>query len=193
MRKRARRGKFCQESLVRVPQPACSSRVAAPSLRNQELQLASDCRPIRLRDGRLLGQVGRHAWLMYCVSQCRCGPTTQLNLISGPTDRPFGHRNLFFRDPEGNVLEIHAEIRSFWSTARPFAEADGEEGRHPASAGVVVCRLPRAWSRRRLRRATLHVEHGMVSRNTDLPGHWLVLGRGPHRMYRCSRLQAMEG
>ena len=26
------------------------------------------------------------------------------------TDQPFGHRTLFFRDPDGNVLEIYAEI-----------------------------------------------------------------------------------
>ena len=31
-------------------------------------------------------------------------------IVSGPTDRPFGHRTLFFRDPDGNVLEIYAEI-----------------------------------------------------------------------------------
>lgn len=31
-------------------------------------------------------------------------------IISGPTDQPFGHRTLFFRDPDGNVLEIYAEI-----------------------------------------------------------------------------------
>jgi lactoylglutathione lyase len=29
---------------------------------------------------------------------------------AGPTDQPFGHRTLFFRDPDGNVLEIYAEI-----------------------------------------------------------------------------------
>ena len=29
---------------------------------------------------------------------------------SPPTDQPFGHRTLFFRDPDGNVLEIYAEI-----------------------------------------------------------------------------------
>ncbi|MBZ9662005.1 VOC family protein [Mesorhizobium sp. ESP-6-4] len=29
---------------------------------------------------------------------------------SGPTDRPWGHRTLFFRDPDGNVLEIYADI-----------------------------------------------------------------------------------
>jgi lactoylglutathione lyase len=33
-----------------------------------------------------------------------------VNIISGPTDQLFGHRTLFFRDPDGNVLEIYAEI-----------------------------------------------------------------------------------
>jgi catechol 2,3-dioxygenase-like lactoylglutathione lyase family enzyme len=36
--------------------------------------------------------------------------TRGVQLISGPTDHDFGHRTLFFRDPDGNVLEIHAEI-----------------------------------------------------------------------------------
>ena len=27
-----------------------------------------------------------------------------------PTDQPWGHRTLFFRDPDGNVLEIYAEV-----------------------------------------------------------------------------------
>jgi catechol 2,3-dioxygenase-like lactoylglutathione lyase family enzyme len=31
-------------------------------------------------------------------------------VASPPTDQPFGHRTLFFRDPDGNVLEIYAEI-----------------------------------------------------------------------------------
>jgi catechol 2,3-dioxygenase-like lactoylglutathione lyase family enzyme len=31
-------------------------------------------------------------------------------LVSPPTDREFGHRTLFFRDPDGNLLEIYAEI-----------------------------------------------------------------------------------
>jgi len=31
-------------------------------------------------------------------------------LISPLTDHPFGHRTIFFRDPDGNVLEIYAEI-----------------------------------------------------------------------------------
>jgi catechol 2,3-dioxygenase-like lactoylglutathione lyase family enzyme len=33
-----------------------------------------------------------------------------VKIISGPTDDAWGHRTLFFRDPDGNVLEIYAEI-----------------------------------------------------------------------------------
>jgi catechol 2,3-dioxygenase-like lactoylglutathione lyase family enzyme len=33
-----------------------------------------------------------------------------VRLISPQTDHPFGHRTIFFRDPDGNVLEIFAEI-----------------------------------------------------------------------------------
>jgi catechol 2,3-dioxygenase-like lactoylglutathione lyase family enzyme len=33
-----------------------------------------------------------------------------ITLLSPPTDQPFGHRTLFFRDPDGNLLEIYAEI-----------------------------------------------------------------------------------
>ncbi|GMO14097.1 VOC family protein [Bradyrhizobium sp. TM233] len=31
-------------------------------------------------------------------------------LVSPPTNQPFGHRTLFFRDPDGNLLEVYAEI-----------------------------------------------------------------------------------
>ena len=31
-------------------------------------------------------------------------------LVHEPTDQPWGHRTLFFRDPDGNILEIYAEI-----------------------------------------------------------------------------------
>ena len=31
-------------------------------------------------------------------------------LLSAPTNQPFGHRTLFFRDPDGNLLEVYAEI-----------------------------------------------------------------------------------
>ncbi|WP_370140439.1 MULTISPECIES: VOC family protein [unclassified Bradyrhizobium] len=33
-------------------------------------------------------------------------------LLSPPTDQSFGHRTLFFRDPDGNLLEVYAEIRA---------------------------------------------------------------------------------
>jgi catechol 2,3-dioxygenase-like lactoylglutathione lyase family enzyme len=31
-------------------------------------------------------------------------------LVSPPTNQSFGHRTLFFRDPDGNLLEVYAEI-----------------------------------------------------------------------------------
>ncbi len=31
-------------------------------------------------------------------------------LLLPPTNQPFGHRTLFFRDPDGNLLEVYAEI-----------------------------------------------------------------------------------
>lgn len=33
-----------------------------------------------------------------------------LKLLSPPTDQVFGHRTVFFRDPDGNLLEIFADI-----------------------------------------------------------------------------------
>jgi catechol 2,3-dioxygenase-like lactoylglutathione lyase family enzyme len=33
-----------------------------------------------------------------------------VELLSPPTDQTFGHRTLFFRDPDGNLLEVFAEI-----------------------------------------------------------------------------------
>ena len=33
-----------------------------------------------------------------------------VRIVSAPADQPFGHRTLFFRHPDGNVLEIYAEI-----------------------------------------------------------------------------------
>jgi catechol 2,3-dioxygenase-like lactoylglutathione lyase family enzyme len=33
-----------------------------------------------------------------------------VDLLSPPTDQPFGHRTLFFRDSDGNLLEVYAEI-----------------------------------------------------------------------------------
>lgn len=33
-----------------------------------------------------------------------------VGLVAPPTNQEFGHRTLFFRDPDGNLLEIYAEI-----------------------------------------------------------------------------------
>ncbi len=33
-----------------------------------------------------------------------------VELVEPPKDQPFGHRTLFFRDPDGNLLEVYAEI-----------------------------------------------------------------------------------
>jgi len=40
-------------------------------------------------------------------------------ILSPPTDQPFGHRTLFFRDPDGNVLEIYAEIAPLAQKPQP--------------------------------------------------------------------------
>jgi catechol 2,3-dioxygenase-like lactoylglutathione lyase family enzyme len=45
------------------------------------------------------------------VDQCADELVRQgVDLLSPPTDRAFGHRTLFFRDPDGNLLEVYAEI-----------------------------------------------------------------------------------
>ena len=45
------------------------------------------------------------------VDQCADELVRQgVNLLSPPTDRIFGHRTLFFRDPDGNLLEVFADI-----------------------------------------------------------------------------------
>lgn len=31
-------------------------------------------------------------------------------MAGAPTDQPWGHRTLFFRDPDGNLLEIYADL-----------------------------------------------------------------------------------
>ena len=45
------------------------------------------------------------------VDQCADELERQgVNLLSPPTDQVFGHRTLFFRDPDGNLLEVFADI-----------------------------------------------------------------------------------
>lgn len=45
------------------------------------------------------------------VDACAAELTKQgIALVLPPTDQTFGHRTLFFRDPDGNLLEVYAEI-----------------------------------------------------------------------------------
>ncbi len=45
------------------------------------------------------------------VAECAAALAAKgVALIAPLTDHPFGHRTIFFRDPDGNVLEIYAEI-----------------------------------------------------------------------------------
>ncbi len=45
------------------------------------------------------------------VDQCADELVRQgVELVSPPTNQVFGHRTLFFRDPDGNLLEVYAEI-----------------------------------------------------------------------------------
>jgi len=37
-------------------------------------------------------------------------PRAGVALVGEATDQPWGHRTLFFRDPDGNVLEIYADL-----------------------------------------------------------------------------------
>jgi catechol 2,3-dioxygenase-like lactoylglutathione lyase family enzyme len=36
-----------------------------------------------------------------------------VEILEPPTDQPRGHRTVYFSDPEGNMLEIYAEIEPF--------------------------------------------------------------------------------
>ena len=33
-----------------------------------------------------------------------------VEILAPPTDQPWGHRTVYFSDPEGNILEVYAEI-----------------------------------------------------------------------------------
>ena len=47
----------------------------------------------------------------HAVADCAAALEAKgVQLVSPLTDHPFGHRTIFFRDPDGNVLEIFAEI-----------------------------------------------------------------------------------
>jgi lactoylglutathione lyase len=45
------------------------------------------------------------------VADCAAALAAKDVALDSPlTDQPWGHRTIFFRDPDGNVLEIYAEI-----------------------------------------------------------------------------------
>lgn len=45
------------------------------------------------------------------VAQCAAALEAKgVTLVAPMTDHAFGHRTIFFRDPDGNVIEIYAEI-----------------------------------------------------------------------------------
>lgn len=52
-----------------------------------------------------------------------------ISMLEGPQDRSSGHRTIFFRDPEGNVLEIYADL------AAPGPPAEAASAAAPTGEG----------------------------------------------------------
>jgi lactoylglutathione lyase len=47
----------------------------------------------------------------HAVAECAAALEAKgVALVSPLTDHSFGHRTIFFRDPDGNVIEIYAEL-----------------------------------------------------------------------------------
>ncbi len=67
-------------------------------------------------DGRSGGPDSPGVQLAFRVSPSEVDECYQLLMNKGvqildpPTDQPRGHRTVYFADPEGNVLEVYAEI-----------------------------------------------------------------------------------
>ena len=70
----------------------------------------------RAYDGRGGGAVSPGVQLAFLVSPdefetCHQRLVEQgIEILEPPTDQPRGHRTVYFSDPEGNVLEVYAEI-----------------------------------------------------------------------------------
>jgi len=48
------------------------------------------------------------------VDQCYAELVAKgVTILEPPTDQPRGHRTVYFADPEGNMLEVYAEIQPF--------------------------------------------------------------------------------
>ncbi len=48
------------------------------------------------------------------VDECYAQLVAQgVEILDPPTDQPRGHRTVYFADPEGNMLEVYAEIEPF--------------------------------------------------------------------------------
>jgi len=60
-----------------------------------------------------------------------------VKLLSPPTDQVFGHRMVFFRDPDGNLLEVFADTGAdeAWSTESPGDERSAAN--HPAAGDTT--------------------------------------------------------
>jgi catechol 2,3-dioxygenase-like lactoylglutathione lyase family enzyme len=70
----------------------------------------------RSYDGRSAGPASPGVQLAFRVSPGDVAPCHEqlvqkgVTILDPPRDQDWGHRTLYFRDPEGNILEIYAEI-----------------------------------------------------------------------------------
>ena len=83
-----------------------------------ELQVGSVLLTLRLRGRDYDGEDGNGASVQLAfrvapddVERCYDELVAHsVEILEPPTDKNFGHKTLFFKDPEGNILEIYAEI-----------------------------------------------------------------------------------
>ena len=71
---------------------------------------------MRNYDGRSGGPESPGLQLAFLVSPAEVDECYQtlmdrgVQILDPPTDQPRGHRTVYFADPEGNILEVYAEI-----------------------------------------------------------------------------------
>ncbi|MDP7347164.1 MAG: VOC family protein [Phycisphaeraceae bacterium] len=67
-------------------------------------------------DGHSGGAASPGVQIAFLVAPDEVGPCHEqlvkkgVKILDPPTDQPRGHRTVYFSDPEGNVLEIYAEV-----------------------------------------------------------------------------------